>query len=573
MSRRPSSPPPRWLMVTLMTCLTALLLGYLTYPGLYQSSVWAVEATATPEPEVTPELTPTPLPTPSPTPAPTPTPEPVWGEPAPEGEAADPDEWFADAVFIGDSRTTGLRLFSGVTTKADFLDYTGLTAVGVAGGTRVISSGDQKISVLDALAKKDYGKVYLSLGLNELGDNPQGYAEAYAKVIDAVRECQSEALIYVHLIFPVNEAKCKANGTASSVNNTAIAAYNEALSSLCGEKQVFLIGVPDDLRDENGENPSDLTTDGLHYRKEGYELWLAYLAAHTGQTSQIIPTTQTGEPSAAPEDPSPSPDSSEPLSTVTPPAIGSNLDYSQAVPKGESADPETWFKDAVFIGDSRTDGFHMFSGVKGGTYLVHTGLTIFDVVNQKAVLGSGDNKYSVLSALKSKQYAKIYIALGVNELGWFDAQRYAEAFGKLIDSLRESQPDAAVYVQAIIPVNSAVCKSHSQPYYVTNDNISSYNDALAEVCTEKKTLFLNVSEALVDETGEPPADLTSDGVHFKKAGYQAWLDYLLCHTGEGETVEEIPEETPAPTPSPEPTPVPTPANGMPPAAPEATPVG
>lgn len=283
------------------------------------------------------------------------------------------------------------------------------------------------------------------------------------------------------------------------------------------------------------------------------------------QVPEISETPETPESAeASPVDPTP------PVPDVTSPLISVNHDYSQAVPKGEEADAETWFKDAVFIGDSRTDGFHLYSGVKGGTYLVHTGLTVFEVVNRAAVLGSGENKYSVLSALGSKQYGKVYLALGINELGWFDAERYAEAFGKLVDAVRESQPKAAVYVQSIVPVCPSVCKSHGQPYYVTNDNIANYNDALAEMCEEKEVLFLNISEALVDpDTWELPADMTHDGVHFKKAGYQTWLSYLLCHTGEEPPVEETPE--PTPTPTPEPTPVPTPADGMPPAAPEATP--
>ena len=107
------------------------------------------------------------------------------------------------------------------------------------------------------------------------------------------------------------------------------------------------------------------------------------------------------------------PDSSGPVSPaasgepISPPVLPAEIDYSSAVPQGDAADGETWFQDAVFIGDSRTDGFHLYSGVKGGTYLVHTGLTVFDVNAGKAVLGSGEDKYSVLSALKQKQYGKV----------------------------------------------------------------------------------------------------------------------------------------------------------------------
>lgn len=342
--------------------------------------------------------------------------------------------------------------------------------------------------------------------------------------------------------------------------------------------------------------------------------------------SFAVTPAPTGEPDHAtggevPEDPagidpfSPS----DPSSSAT--AISVDYDYSRSVPRGEEADPETWFQDAVFIGDSRTDGLHLYSGVKGGTYLVHTGMTVFDVVNQAAVLGSGENKYSVLSALSGKQYGKIYVALGVNELG-VNSDHYAEAFDQMVDDLRASQPDAVLYVQAIIPVCPQVCKAQGTAYYINNENIALFNDILTGLCAEKKVFFLNVSEALVDpDTWELPADMTFDGVHLKRDGYKLWLNYLLCHTGEGEPeevltpVQESPvptpskdpstvvnhtpaptpseepsapavtpseylpaavEETPAPTPSEEsapeiPIPAFTPTDGMPPAAPEATP--
>lgn len=277
-------------------------------------------------------------------------------------------------------------------------------------------------------------------------------------------------------------------------------------------------------------------------------------------TPTSIPT-ETPEAPVSPE-PSEGPETSPEDPGTTPKA---DQDCSQSVPKGEEADADTWFKDAVFIGDSRTDGFHLYSGVKGGTYLVHTGLTVFEVVNREAVLGSGEEKYSVLSALERKQYGKVYIALGVNELGYFNAEGYAETMGKLVDQIRKAQKNATIYIQSIVPVNTAVCKSHGQPYYVTNDSIASYNDALAQMCADKEVWFVNVSEALVDpDTWELPADMTHDGVHFKKEGYQAWLEYLLCHTGEGEPAEESPAPSESPLPqesAPVQTPVPTSSDG------------
>lgn len=271
--------------------------------------------------------------------------------------------------------------------------------------------------------------------------------------------------------------------------------------------------------------------------------------------------TPTPTPTPAPT-PTPTP---EPTETPLPVA-----DFSQPVPAGESAEAESWFQDAVFIGDSRTDGLHLYSGIQGGTFLVHTGLSVFDVVKERNVLGSGDNKYSIYSVLRKKQFGKVYVSLGVNELG-YNKEKYVKAVNTLIDDLRAFEPDATIYIQSIIPVNSAICRSKNQPAYVNNTAIGEFNAALQTICEEKQVWYVNLSEALTDaDSGELPADMTRDGIHCTKAGYEAWLAYLLNHTGEGfvapepdtaveePTASATPAPTPVPTQEPTPTPAPTP---------------
>ena len=94
------------------------------------------EPTSSPAPADTPSPTPEPTPTPTPAPTPSPTPVPVTGSTAaavgaslpitvPESAPVD-DSYFADAVFVGDSRTEGLRMYSGLT-GAKFFSEVGLT--------------------------------------------------------------------------------------------------------------------------------------------------------------------------------------------------------------------------------------------------------------------------------------------------------------------------------------------------------------------------------------------------------------------------------------------------------------
>ena len=277
--RRRRRSTPGWLAVLLSVCvLVAVILVIRAFLPAERGESGPAPTAASPT-----------LPAPSATPAPTAArePQPTQTETAPP--SADPapvvdgDEWFADAVFIGDSRVAGLRLYSGITAKATFLDHTGLSIYAIANGKEVFPRGEKKVSVLDALAEGTYGKVYISVGVNELGYfDPAGFGKAYGKVLDAIRECQPDATVYVQSLIPVNEAKCREKGMPDYITNEGVTNYNEALKTVCEEKDVILLGIPEDLLDGNGEVQEELTTDGVHFKKEGYVRWLEYLTGHTG---------------------------------------------------------------------------------------------------------------------------------------------------------------------------------------------------------------------------------------------------------------------------------------------------
>lgn len=283
--RRPD--PLRRIIVALL-CVSLLLVLIAVGAILWRFAAQKDRAAPAPSPAAE---TAAPAPSsPAPSADPTPRPALVTGPPlsqppeeSPPGPSVDPGVWLSDAVFIGDSRTDGLRLYGGISDVAAFLCQTGLSVYKVDQNQAVIRQGENRVSVLDALAGGSYGKVYLSLGLNELGYfNPAGYAETYGRVIDAVAARQPDARIYVQLIIPVNDARCRASGTPYYITNQAVSDYNAALTALCADKDVTLLAAPPELLDETGQLREDITTDGAHFRPEGYALWRDYLLAHTG---------------------------------------------------------------------------------------------------------------------------------------------------------------------------------------------------------------------------------------------------------------------------------------------------
>ena len=110
---------------------------------------------------------------------------------------------------------------------------------------------------------------------------------------------------------------------------------------------------------------------------------------------------------------------------------------------GEAVEMD-YFSDALFIGDSRTDGLRLYSGIKGADFYCYKGLTIFEM-DSKEVIELEGGKYTVVDALaRGKQYKKIYISLGINELGYYNDDAFHNTFASFLEKVRELLPDAVI---------------------------------------------------------------------------------------------------------------------------------
>lgn len=78
---------------------------------------------------------------------------------------------------------------------------------------------------------------------------------------------------------------------------------------------------------------------------------------------------------------------------------------------------DDYFSDALFIGDSRTDGIRMFSGLNNTTYFCSAGLDFKDAF-KKTLSIDKTTKSTLENLLATKKFGKIYIMLGINELGF-----------------------------------------------------------------------------------------------------------------------------------------------------------
>lgn len=210
---------------------------------------------------------------------------------------------------------------------------------------------------------------------------------------------------------------------------------------------------------------------------------------------------------------------------ASPAAEDSGTDCEVLVPASAAVDLD-YFDDAVFIGDSRTEGLFINTGLSNATFLTHQGLTVDEVYTKKVVSFKGQ-KTTVMDALARTSFHKVYIMLGINETGWVYDDIFIEKYGEIIDGIREINPDAVIYVQSILPVSNEVSATHA---YIKNEKIDTYNQLLQDMAEEKNVYYLNVAEAVADSDGSLPEDAAADGIHLKKEPCQVWLTYLREHT-------------------------------------------
>ena len=222
------------------------------------------------------------------------------------------------------------------------------------------------------------------------------------------------------------------------------------------------------------------------------------------------------------------PPDAEPLQAVQEeagPALSGAYDFSKPVPISNPVDA-AYFDDAVFIGDSRTEGLFLNTGLSNATFLAHMGLMV-DTVFTRQLFNVDGEKVSVIDALKAADFSKVYIMLGINETGWAYSSVFVQKYGELIDAIREINPEAILYIQAIMPVSQTVSDSHS---YIKNAKISTYNQLLQGLAEEKRVYYLDTAGAVAGEDGALPEDAAPDGIHLVRSYCEKWLDYLMGHT-------------------------------------------
>ena len=185
----------------------------------------------------------------------------------------------------------------------------------------------------------------------------------------------------------------------------------------------------------------------------------------------------------------------------------------------------TYMGDALFIGDSRTVGLMEYSGIDGADYFCTVGMSVYNI-HKKPVSVPNVGKVTLTELLNGKKYGKIYIMLGVNEVG-YKFSSTAEKYSELIEFIKDKQPNAVIFIQA----NLHVSKSRSDSDKVVNNiAINGLNVELSKLADGKRIFYLDANILFDDEAGGLSADKSEDSTHLYAKYYKEWGEWIVKQT-------------------------------------------
>ncbi len=202
-----------------------------------------------------------------------------FSTPLPESQMRE-TAYFSDAVFVGDSITTGIDLY-GTLTNAGVVASTGINLETALTAKSVRNKAGDKVTIPEAVKEFNAKKIYVMLGTNGIDwMSVDQMITQYQKVFDKLKTDNPDAIFYIQSIPPITREK---EQKASQMSIEKISEYNDRLLKLAEENKAYFVDVYSAIASEDGYLSSDISTDGVHFDSSVYTKWIEYVRRHTSR--------------------------------------------------------------------------------------------------------------------------------------------------------------------------------------------------------------------------------------------------------------------------------------------------
>ena len=211
---------------------------------------------------------------------------------------------------------------------------------------------------------------------------------------------------------------------------------------------------------------------------------------------------------------------------------GGSRDPVKAVPS--AVVDASFFDDAVFIGDSISLKLSQYASSSGelgkAKFLVVGSYGVSNAINDHPdtkLSFRGTTYKDFEEALAATGGKKVFIMLGMNDIGLYGIDKTIENWGTMLSMIHEKCPDMVVYIQSMTPVWTGGEKGK-----LNNDNVNKYNERLKNFANNNGYKFIDVAPYMKDTTGGLATKFCSDSyVHLTNEGAQTWIKVLKAYTG------------------------------------------
>ena len=192
-------------------------------------------------------------------------------------------EYIDDTVFLGDSRTYGLRVFGmlkdGKDTKQVWVPSNGTLLLNKVADAKIYypDTGGE-ITVRQAVREKKPKRLIIALGINGVSYlKEDGFIAQFTELIGEIKKESPDTVIILQSILPVSDTY----KLQQSINNNKICRGNYWMAKAASQNGVYYLNTAEALVGSDGFLPADMQSgDGLHLNTEAYNIPLDYIRTH-----------------------------------------------------------------------------------------------------------------------------------------------------------------------------------------------------------------------------------------------------------------------------------------------------
>ena len=185
----------------------------------------------------------------------------------------------SNSVFIGDSRTEGLKIYTSLLSSGARVYANKGLAVNTIFNEAFVQTDAGTVTAIDAMRyDPGFDSAYVALGINELAwGSIDSYIQKFGDLVTTILEINPAATVYIEAILPVTQSRSSSD---EIFNNPRIAEFNVRLRSLAESLGVRFLDVTEMFAANGGALPEGASGDGIHLNKEYCEKWLDYIIEH-----------------------------------------------------------------------------------------------------------------------------------------------------------------------------------------------------------------------------------------------------------------------------------------------------